>query len=159
LQAHAKKFNPCANGHLAIWNISLIVRLQSVLYTHLQTILRDMKKMASNCLFCKIAAGEIPSATVYSDDTLFAFRDINPIAPQHILLIPRKHITSVATLEDGDLLTMGQLMLQARKIAEQEGFAVNGFRCVLNTGDDGGQTVAHLHLHLLGGRQLAWPPG
>lgn len=115
--------------------------------------------MASNCLFCKIAAGEIPSATVYSDDTLFAFRDINPIAPQHILLIPRQHITSVATLEEGDLLTMGQLMLQARKIAEQEGFAKNGFRCVLNTGDDGGQTVGHLHLHLLAGRPLSWPPG
>lgn len=116
-------------------------------------------KMASNCLFCKIAAGEIPSTKVYSDDELYAFRDINPAAPQHILLIPRKHVESVAHLEETDAAVMGRLMVTARKIAQQEGFAEDGFRCVINTGADGGQTVGHLHLHLLAGRHLSWPPG
>lgn len=116
-------------------------------------------KMASNCLFCKIAAGEIPSTRVYSDDELYAFRDIKAAAPQHILLIPRKHVESVAHLDDSDAAVMGRLMVTARKIAEQEGFAADGFRCVINTGGDGGQTVGHLHLHLLAGRHLTWPPG
>ncbi|MDX1490204.1 MAG: histidine triad nucleotide-binding protein [Pseudohongiellaceae bacterium] len=115
--------------------------------------------MSSDCLFCKIAAGQIPSNTVYSDDHIVAFRDISPVAPQHILLIPRKHIQSVAALEDEDAQLMGHLMVQAKKIAEQEGFAKDGFRSVLNTGEDGGQTVSHLHLHLLAGRRLSWPPG
>lgn len=115
--------------------------------------------MASHCLFCKIAAGEIPSTRVYSDDELYAFRDINPGAPQHILLITRKHILSVAALEEDDSALMGRLMLRARKIAEQEGFAEDGFRCVFNTGVDGGQTVQHIHLHILAGRHLSWPPG
>lgn len=115
--------------------------------------------MASDCLFCKIAAGEIPSTRIYSDETLYAFRDIKAAAPQHILLIPRKHIQSVAHLEAEDATIMGELMVTARRIAEQEGFAKEGFRCVINTGDDGGQTVGHLHLHLLAGRHLTWPPG
>ena len=123
------------------------------------SILREPVKMASNCLFCKIAAGEIPSTRVYSDDELYAFRDINPAAPQHILVIPRKHILSVAALEEDDGALMGRLMLRARKIAEQEGFAEDGFRCVFNTGVDGGQTVHHIHLHILAGRHLSWPPG
>ena len=115
--------------------------------------------MSNNCLFCKIAAGEIPSTRVYSDELIVAFRDISPAAPQHILLIPRQHIQSVAALsaQDGEL--MGHLMLTAKKIAEDEGIAESGYRCVLNTGKDGGQTVAHLHLHLLAGRQMTWPPG
>ncbi|MDP1931013.1 MAG: histidine triad nucleotide-binding protein [Gammaproteobacteria bacterium] len=115
--------------------------------------------MASNCLFCKIAAGEIPSTSVYSDDDLYAFRDIKAAAPQHILLIPRQHIESVSHLEEVDATVMGRLMVTARRIAEQEGFAEDGFRCVINTGTDGGQTVGHLHLHLLAGRHLTWPPG
>lgn len=115
--------------------------------------------MSENCLFCKIAAGLIPSTQVYSDEHIVAFRDISPIAPQHILLIPRKHIQSVAALsaQDGEL--MGHLLLTARQVAVDEGFADSGYRCVLNTGEDGGQTVAHLHLHLLAGRQMIWPPG
>lgn len=115
--------------------------------------------MASNCLFCKIAAGEIPSTAVYSDDDIYAFRDINPAAPHHILVIPRKHIQSVAHLQADDGEVIGKLMLKATMIAQQEGFASAGFRSVLNTGDDGGQTVDHLHLHLLAGRQMHWPPG
>lgn len=115
--------------------------------------------MPSDCLFCKISSGEIPSNQVYSDDQIVAFRDISPVAPQHILLIPRKHIQSVAALDSEDAAIMGHIMLSARKIAEQEGFAESGFRCVLNTGEDGGQTVGHIHLHLLAGRGLSWPPG
>ena len=115
--------------------------------------------MSNDCLFCKIVAGEIPATIVYSDEHILAFRDISPVAPQHILLIPRKHIQSVAHLEAEDAEVMGHLMVSARKVAEQEGFADNGFRCVLNTGNDGGQTVSHIHLHLLAGRRLNWPPG
>jgi histidine triad (HIT) family protein len=115
--------------------------------------------MSENCLFCKIAAGEIPSTQVYSDEHIVAFRDISPAAPEHILLIPRKHIQSVAALtaEDGEL--MGHLMLTAKQVAADIGFAESGYRCVMNTGQDGGQTVGHLHLHLLAGRQMTWPPG
>ena len=115
--------------------------------------------MASNCLFCKIAAGDIPSTAVYSDDEVYAFRDINPAAPQHILVSPRKHIQSLAEVEDEDTGMMGRLLHSARKIAEQQGFAHTGFRSVFNTGVDGGQTVGHIHLHLLAGRALSWPPG
>ena len=115
--------------------------------------------MASNCLFCRIAAGDIPSATVYGDDDVYAFRDINPAAPQHILIIPRKHIQSLADVEVEDAAMLGRLLLSARRIAEQEGFAQTGFRSVFNTGVDGGQTVGHMHLHLLAGRALHWPPG
>lgn len=115
--------------------------------------------MSNDCLFCKIAAGDIPSTQVYSDEHIVAFRDISPAAPAHILLIPRKHIQSVAALENEDAALMGHIMLSARKIAEQEGFASSGFRCVLNTGENGGQTVGHIHMHLLAGRRLTWPPG
>lgn len=115
--------------------------------------------MASNCLFCKIANGEIPSTAVHSDEDLYAFRDISPAAPQHILIIPRKHIQSVAHLQHEDVDLMGKLLLTAKLIAQQEGFATAGFRSVLNTGADGGQSVDHLHLHLLAGRQMIWPPG
>ena len=115
--------------------------------------------MSADCLFCKIAAGQIPAQEVYSDEHIIAFRDINPVAPQHILLIPRKHIVNVASLEEEDSAIMGHLMLCAKNIAEREGFAEAGFRCVLNTGSDGGQSVDHLHLHLVAGRSLSWPPG
>lgn len=115
--------------------------------------------MSENCLFCKIAAGEIPSTEVYSDEHIVAFRDISPAAPQHILLIPRKHIQSVAALAEQDGELMGKLLLAAKQVAIDLGIAESGYRCVLNTGEDGGQTVHHLHLHLLAGRQMSWPPG
>lgn len=112
-----------------------------------------------NCIFCRIASGEIPATKVYEDDLCIAFRDINPQAPRHILIIPRKHIESMNKVgpEDKDLI--GHLVLAASTIAEQEGFSQAGYRAVINTGDDGGQTVWHLHVHLLGGRSLGWPPG
>jgi histidine triad (HIT) family protein len=111
-----------------------------------------------SCLFCKIASGEIPSAAVYLDERVYAFADINPKAPVHVLIIPREHIDSLAeaTSEHGALL--GHLFSIAAEIARNKGLA-NGYRVVVNTGEDGGQTVDHLHLHLLGGRQLTWPPG
>lgn len=115
--------------------------------------------MSNSCLFCKIAAGEIPSDQVYSDEHIVAFRDISPVAPQHILLIPRKHIQSVAALSAQDSELMGHLLLTAKHVAADLGIAESGYRCVLNTGKVGGQTVAHLHLHLLSGRQMSWPPG
>ena len=110
--------------------------------------------MAEDCIFCKIAAGQIPSTVVYSDDEFHAFRDIHPVAPTHVLVIPRKHIAKITDVpaEDGALL--GRLLLTANKIATQEGLAENGFRLVINCGPWGGQAVDHLHLHVLGGRRL-----
>jgi histidine triad (HIT) family protein len=115
--------------------------------------------MAIDCLFCKIIAGDIPSNKVYSDDDVYAFHDINPAAPTHILIIPKKHLTNIndASLEDTALL--GKLLLKANEIAVSLGLAQDGYRYVINTGKDGGQTVFHLHLHILGGRALGWPPG
>ena len=111
-----------------------------------------------SCLFCKIIAGEIPSKKVFEDDLAFAFRDIGPQAPTHILVVPRKHITSLAHAVEEDRELLGHLHWVAAKIAEQEGLK-NGFRMVINIGPDGGQTVDHLHIHLLGGRPMTWPPG
>jgi histidine triad (HIT) family protein len=110
------------------------------------------------CLFCKIVAGEIPSKMVFEDHLTYAFRDIHPQAPTHVLVVPRKHIGSLAEagVEDQELL--GYLHLVAANIAETEGLS-HGFRTVINTGSDGGQTVDHLHIHLLGGRAMVWPPG
>jgi histidine triad (HIT) family protein len=110
------------------------------------------------CLFCKIIAGEIPSKMVFEDDLTCAFSDINPQAPTHILIVPRKHIASLAEsgVEDKELL--GHLHLVAAQIAGRHGLS-KGFRTVINTGSDGGQTVDHLHVHLLGGRSMHWPPG
>ncbi|MDT8427521.1 MAG: histidine triad nucleotide-binding protein [Pseudomonadales bacterium] len=115
--------------------------------------------MASDCLFCRIIAGEIPSQCVYSDEEVFAFRDINPAAPSHILIIPRKHLDSIQSAQEEDQQLMGRLLLKANTIAAAEGLAEEGFRYVINTGDNGGQTVFHLHLHILGGRRMSWPPG
>lgn len=115
--------------------------------------------MSEDCLFCKIIAGQIPSNKVYSDEDLYAFRDINPAAPQHILVIPRKHISNIAAAGREDQALLGKLLLKANTIAAQEGLQEAGFRYVINTGDNGGQTVYHLHLHILGGRRLTWPPG
>jgi len=115
--------------------------------------------MASACLFCRIIAGEIPSSCVYSDEDVYAFNDINPVAPRHILVIPKKHLNNVAAADADDEALLGRLILKASQIAAAEGLAGSGFRYVINTGHDGGQTVHHLHLHILGGRQMSWPPG
>ena len=111
------------------------------------------------CLFCGIAAGEIPSTGVYADDEFLGFLDIDPKAPVHILVIPRRHVTSLRDLTEDDAGLAGRLVLAATRIAAAEGLAENGYRFVINCGDEGGQTVPHLHLHLLGGRALRWPPG
>jgi histidine triad (HIT) family protein len=111
-----------------------------------------------DCLFCKIAAGEIPAQKLYEDDDAVVFADIHPQAPVHVLLIPRKHIASLAHLSPGDERLLGHLHAVAKKIAEERGLS-KGFRTVMNTGEEGGQTVDHLHLHLLGGRTMHWPPG
>jgi histidine triad (HIT) family protein len=112
-----------------------------------------------NCLFCKIAEGQIPSNIVYQDDTVVAFADINPQAPHHILLIPRRHIASMADLTDNDGDMLAHLFTTAAKIAREQGFAEGGYRFLTNVGPDAGQSVFHLHFHLLGGRRLGWPPG
>ena len=109
-----------------------------------------------SCLFCKIAAGEIPSNKVYEDDKVLAFRDIAPQAPTHILIIPKEHCGSVL---DASPYTVGYMVEIAKRLAASEGLCEKGFRLVINTGEDGGQSVAHLHLHLIGGRSMQWPPG
>jgi histidine triad (HIT) family protein len=113
----------------------------------------------ANCLFCKIAAGTIPANKVYEDEQALAFRDINPQAPTHILLIPKAHLTSLNETTANDEALLGSLLRLVPQLAQQEGLTANGYRTVINTGADGGQTVFHLHLHLLGGRPLTWPPG
>jgi histidine triad (HIT) family protein len=109
-------------------------------------------------IFSKIIRREIPADIVYEDDLALAFRDINSQAPVHILVIPKKPIPRLADAESGDDVLLGHLLLTAKRVAEQAGLA-NGYRVVINTGSDAGQTVYHLHLHILGGRQMAWPPG
>ena len=112
-----------------------------------------------NCLFCKIAAGQIPSKIVYQDEDVVAFEDINPQAPYHVLIIPRRHIASMPdlTLEDGPVLA--RIFMTAAKLAQDMGIDESGYRFVTNVGPDAGQSVFHLHFHLLGGRRLGWPPG
>jgi len=112
-----------------------------------------------DCLFCKIIAGDIPSAKVYEDDKVFAFRDIEPQAPTHILIIPKEHIASANELTEENASIVGHIFVVAAKIAKEEGIADGGYRIVNNCGEDGGQTVKHLHFHMLGGRSLQWPPG
>lgn len=112
-----------------------------------------------NCLFCKIAAGEIPAEVVYKDEQVFAFRDINPQAPVHVLVIPREHIASLSDAAQGDEAKLGQIMLAAARIARDEGLSEGGFRTVINTGAGAGQSVFHIHAHVIGGRPLSWPPG
>ncbi len=113
----------------------------------------------SDCIFCKIIAGEIPSQVVYEDDDVFAFRDLNAQAPLHVLIIPKKHIATINDLKTEDTERVGKLYLAAKKIATDEGYADDGYRVVMNCGEAAGQTVFHIHLHLLAGRTLAWPPG
>jgi histidine triad (HIT) family protein len=113
---------------------------------------------AMSCLFCKIIEGTIPSTPVYQDDLVYAFADINPKAPVHLLIVPREHIGSLAEAGKDKEALLGHLLWAAAEIARQKGLT-DGYRIVVNTGEDGGQTVDHLHLHLLGGRALTWPPG
>ena len=112
-----------------------------------------------NCLFCKIAQGQVPSKIVYQDEDVVAFEDINPQAPHHILLIPRRHIASIADLTEEDGPLLARLFMVAAKLAHQLGLDERGYRIVTNTGPDAGQSVFHLHFHLLGGRKFSWPPG
>lgn len=115
--------------------------------------------MADACLFCRIAKGEIPSKVVREDEQVYAFRDIDPKAPTHVLIIPRRHIASVNDLSESDGDIIGRLFLAAREIVAAEGLAKGGYRLVMNTGPDAGQAVPHIHLHVLGGRRMSWPPG
>jgi len=111
-----------------------------------------------DCIFCRIAADSIPSKKVKEDDAVLAFHDIDPKAPTHILVIPKKHIASLAAAEAGDEALLGHLLRTAAEIAREQGLG-KGYRVVISTGPEGGQTVDHLHLHVLGGRQMHWPPG
>jgi histidine triad (HIT) family protein len=112
-----------------------------------------------DCLFCKILNGDIPADVIYESDTAIAFRDINPKAPTHAVIIPRRHISTINDIGEDDQEVVGSLYLAAKTIAAQEGFSDEGFRTVMNCNEAAGQTVFHIHLHLLGGRQLGWPPG
>jgi histidine triad (HIT) family protein len=113
----------------------------------------------SDCIFCKIIKGEIPCKKIYEDDEMLAFHDITPMAPVHFLLIPKKHIKSLLHLETEDTALTGRLLNKAQELAKAQGCTENGARFVINAGRDGGQTVDHLHIHILGGRALGWPPG
>ncbi|MDH5445913.1 MAG: histidine triad nucleotide-binding protein [Gammaproteobacteria bacterium] len=112
-----------------------------------------------SCLFCNIIDSKIPADIVYQDEDVLAFRDINPQAPTHILCIPKKHISTANDLTEDDELVAGKLMRTASMLAKQLGFADDGYRLTMNCNDHGGQTVFHIHLHLLGGRSFSWPPG
>ena len=112
-----------------------------------------------NCLFCRIARGEIPSKPLYEDDDVLVFHDVDPQAPVHVLIIPKRHIESADALTDGDAATVMAMLSAARRAARALGVDGSGYRLVTNVGADGGQSVPHLHLHLLGGRSLQWPPG
>ncbi len=112
-----------------------------------------------SCLFCDIVAGRIPSKKAFEDAELFAFHDIAPQAPTHLLVIPKRHITSLVDLEPGDDALVGAMLRRAKQLAAEAGLAQRGFRLTLNCGDDAGESVHHIHLHLLGGRHLGWPPG
>ena len=112
-----------------------------------------------DCLFCKIAKGEVPADIVFQDERCIAFRDISPQAPTHVLLIPRQHIESLDKAATNEKDTLGHLLITAAELARSSGFAEKGYRVVINTNKDGGQTVFHLHVHLLGGRPFVFPPG
>lgn len=113
----------------------------------------------SDCLFCKIVAGQIPAKLLAESEHAVAFADINPVAPAHLLVIPRKHLHAFAEATAADAQVLGDVMLLAARVAKEKGLEAAGYRLVSNTGSDAGQSVAHLHVHVLGGRKLAWPPG
>ncbi len=112
-----------------------------------------------NCLFCKIIDHEIPGDIVFEDDEVLAFNDINPQAPTHILIVPKKHIATLNDIEEGDLPLVGRLQNTAARLAAERGFAEEGYRVVMNCNEAGGQTVYHIHMHLMGGRRFTWPAG
>jgi histidine triad (HIT) family protein len=112
-----------------------------------------------DCLFCKIINGEIPSNKVYEDEKVYAFEDVNPVAPTHILIVPKDHIDSLDTVTDEHQQLLGYMLLVAKDIAREHNLNESGYRVVNNMGEEGGQTVNHLHLHLIGGRSMQWPPG
>lgn len=113
----------------------------------------------SDCLFCKFVSGEIQPDKVYEDEELLAFRDIDPQAPTHILIVPKRHISTLNELKPDDEVLMGKLFLAAQKVAKAEGIDETGYRTVINCNEGAGQSVFHIHLHLLGGRNMRWPPG
>jgi histidine triad (HIT) family protein len=115
--------------------------------------------MADNCLFCKIAKGEIPAAKVYEDDATVVFKDIGPKAPVHLLAIPREHFDAVHNVPAAKMALMGRLLETVAKVVKQEQLTAKGYRLVINSGADAGQAVPHIHVHILAGRTLAWPPG
>ncbi len=112
-----------------------------------------------DCIFCKIAAGEIPAQVVYEDDQFLAFEDVNKQAPTHTLVIPKRHIARLTDLKEEDASLVGKWLLVGNRVAEEAGIAASGYRLVANCNEDGGQTVFHIHLHVLGGRSMSWPPG
>ena len=116
-------------------------------------------RVVMSCLFCKIINREIPASIVYEDDEILAFNDIGPQAPTHVLVVPKKHIATLNELQDVDALLIGMLVQRAATIAKERGIDAGGYRTVFNTNRDAGQSVLHIHLHLLGGRSLGWPPG
>jgi len=116
-------------------------------------------RMNSTCIFCKIASGEIPAEIVYKDELVTAFRDIHPVAPTHVLIVPNKHIQSVSQAEAEDEQTLGRLFTTARKVAELDGIVDAGYRTIVNSGAHGGQTVFHLHMHVIGGQRMKYPMG
>ena len=113
----------------------------------------------ANCLFCRIAAGEIPAEKLHEDDDVVAFHDINPQAPTHVLIIPRRHIAALEEMTEADVATIGTTVLRATEIARKLQLEAEGYRLVVNNGEAAGQTVFHIHVHLIGGRKLKWPPG
>ena len=113
----------------------------------------------AECLFCRIVKGELPAQIVHETELVIAFRDLHPQAPTHVLVIPRRHIATLDDLTADDMLLMGEMMLAAQAVARQEGIAQRGYRTIMNCNLAGGQTVYHIHLHVLGGRQMIWPPG
>ncbi len=115
--------------------------------------------MDENCIFCKIIKGEIPCQKAFEDEHLFAFYDINPQAPTHILIIPKKHIPTILDIKPADYQLIGEMFTTANYLAKEAGIDANGFRTVFNCNKDAGQAVYHIHLHLLGGRKMGWPPG
>ena len=113
----------------------------------------------ADCIFCKIAGHEIPAQIVYEDEDVLAFKDLKPVAPMHALVIPKKHISGIADAADEDAELMGRILLAAKKLAKESGLAEDGFRVVVNQGEKAGQSVFHLHVHVLAGRPMDWPPG
>lgn len=136
------------------------MRLYNGIRRKLRKIKRYLKggEKMENCIFCKILKGEIPSEKVYEDEKVYAFKDINPEAPVHVLIIPKKHISSANELTEDNKEVIGDVYYAAQKIAKELGIADKGYRIINNCGEDGGQTVFHIHFHLMGGKKLNWPP-